>query len=104
LSRSIAEPGDPKRLGNLGHRLSLSMKSHRLLCLQPSTRFPSQITVLRLGFGDPFPLSLKHHVTFELSESAEDRQNEFASGGLGIDHFAAEVENAKASTPVLNGL
>ncbi len=90
---------NPQRLGDFRDGLSLSVKSHRLLRLQPRGRRPSQISVLRFGLGDPLLLTLKHHVTLELGESGEDRQNQLSSGGLGIDHFAAEVENAKASTP-----
>jgi hypothetical protein len=63
-----------------------------------NTRVPAGISAIL------HMLTLKHHLAFELREAGEDGENELASGALGVDHLAPEVENAKASPAILNGL
>jgi hypothetical protein len=55
----------------------LHLRRKRLRC-----RLPSPVLPVRLRLGDPLALALEHHLTLELPDGTDDRQQELASPGI----------------------
>src|SRR5208337_1187020 len=70
--------------------------------LESRSRSAPHVAVLSFRLRNPLPLSLQHHLAFELREAGEDGENELAGCALGIDRLAAEIEDAKAGPAILD--
>lgn len=57
-----------------GYPLPVEFKN--LVALGASGRFPTLIFSLRLGLGHSFPLSLQHHLAFELADRGQEVQHQ----------------------------
>src|SRR4051794_29544945 len=77
-------PTNAQAFGDLHRPQSLCPERLDLISLGPRRRFTSLVSALSFRLGDAFPLTLQHHLAFELGYRAQNVEHELAGGAGGV--------------------